>query len=111
MVEMAATSGAATFDTEAVKLRTTRHHTLESEVERVMTHHRHNSLQTGPDLLDAHPGDSPGDHQLLDLFGAFEDVVGPAEGSTPCRRVGWSVVFSASPSIRERLVSSRMTGF
>jgi hypothetical protein len=27
-------------------------------------------------LLDAQPADRPADHQLLDLLGAFEDVVG-----------------------------------
>jgi len=28
------------------------------------------------ELLDAHAGDRPADYQLLDLLGAFEDVVG-----------------------------------
>ena len=28
------------------------------------------------DLLDPQAGDGPADHELLDLFGAFEDVVG-----------------------------------
>jgi len=27
-------------------------------------------------LLDSHAADGPADHELLDLFGAFEDVVG-----------------------------------
>jgi len=62
-------------------------------------------------LLDPHTRDGPGDHQLLDLFGAFEDVVGPAERSTGCWRVGLSVVFSAFPSIRERPVMSCASGF
>jgi hypothetical protein len=29
-----------------------------------------------PGLLDAQAGDGPGDHQLLDLLGALEDVEG-----------------------------------
>ncbi|MFT7650482.1 MAG: hypothetical protein ACI8Y4_005254 [Candidatus Poriferisodalaceae bacterium] len=33
-------------------------------------------------LLDTQTRDGPADHELLDLLGAFEDVVGPAEGST-----------------------------
>ena len=29
--------------------------------------------------LDAHAGEGPADHELLDLFGAFEDVVDLSE--------------------------------
>ena len=43
--------------------------------------------------IPAHAGDSPADHQLLDLFGAFEDVVGPSELSVRCRRVARSLVW------------------
>jgi hypothetical protein len=42
-------------------------------------------LQKNPEirrLLDAHAGDGTGDNQLLDLFGAFEDVVDPLRLST-----------------------------
>ena len=62
-------------------------------------------------LLDPHARDGPADDQLLDLLGAFEDVVGPAEGSTWCCWVVLSVVFSTFPSIRERSVTARATGF
>ena len=31
------------------------------------------------ELLDAHAGDGPADHKLLDLLGTFEDVVGLSE--------------------------------
>ena len=40
-------------------------------------------------LLDAQAGDGPGDHELLDLLGALEDVEGLASASgrsrNPCR--------------------------
>ncbi len=62
-------------------------------------------------LLDTHPRDGPGDHQLLDLFGAFEDVVGPTEESSGCRWVRLSVVFPAFRSSRERPVLSRALRF
>jgi len=62
-------------------------------------------------LLDPQTGDGPADHELLDLFGALEDVVGPAEGSTGCLSVRPSAVFSTFPSIRERSVTSGTTGF
>jgi hypothetical protein len=37
------------------------------------------------ELLDAHPRDRPGDHELLDLLGALEDVVGLTSGSVQVR--------------------------
>ncbi len=47
------------------------------------------SLETSAErvLLYAHPRDGPGDHQLLDLFGAFEDVVDHSGAS-----MGWCAV-------------------
>jgi len=49
--------------------------------------------------------------ELLDLLGAFEDVVGPARGSTRCRCACRSVVFPPFPSVRERPVTSHAAGF
>ena len=37
----------------------------------------------GEYLLDPQVRDGPADHKLLDLLGAFDDVVGPAWVSTP----------------------------
>jgi hypothetical protein len=44
-------------------------------------------------LLDAHAGDRPRDVQLLDLLGAFEDVVGPSDQSGQYRCVARSLVW------------------
>ena len=38
-------------------------------------------------LFDAQPGDGPGDHDLLDLLGAFEDVHGLSTASSRFTRV------------------------
>mgnify|MGYP003402910404 CR=1 FL=1 len=45
------------------------------------------------ELLDAQAADRPGDHELLDLLGALEDVVGLLKASDPA--VGESVATAA----------------
>ncbi len=45
-------------------------------------------------LLDPHPRDRPGNHELLDLFGALEYVVGHFVVSMAWRAVPLSWVFS-----------------
>ena len=47
------------------------------------------------ELLDAEAGDGPGDHELLDLLGAFEDVEGLPDQSAECRIVPLTCGFSA----------------
>ncbi|MGZ4785866.1 MAG: hypothetical protein ACXV5S_09345 [Acidimicrobiales bacterium] len=46
-------------------------------------------------LLDSQAGDGPGDHELLDLLGALEDVEGLLEQSAECQIVSLTCGFSA----------------
>ena len=58
-------------------------------------------------LLDAQAGDRPRDHQLLDLLGALEDVVGDTNAVRPVvvamNRNGWS---DGVPSVRHEFVQN-----
>ena len=64
------------------------------------------------ELLDAQAADRPGDHELLDLLGALEDVVGLLKASDPA--VGESVATAAigiaylgPHDLRRRLAGTR----
>jgi len=46
------------------------------------------------ELLDPQPGDGPGDHELLDLLGALENVEGLPDVFGVCQIVALTCCFS-----------------
>ena len=59
------------------------------------------------ELLDPQAGDGPGDHELLDLLGALEDIEALIARSVWYRKMPLTCTYSGRPSYRMHPIPAR----